>query len=152
MNRWMLEMRDFRYKIEYKMGKKNVVADQLSRPVRLVQGEYDESWLGKSKEDIKGMQRAEPRWREMIEFIEGGRIPRSKYLRATIDQFSLEDDVFYLCKKLDGTLLYLLVVPNDLRKEALRHIHENESGHLGQHKTILKTEDFFLLAHSKEGC
>ncbi len=57
-------MRDFRYKIEYKMGKKNVVADQLSRPVRLVQGEYDENWLGKSKEDIKGMQRAKPRWRD----------------------------------------------------------------------------------------
>ncbi len=38
----------------YKMGKKNVVADQLSRPVRLVQGEYEENWLGKSK---KGHQR-----------------------------------------------------------------------------------------------
>ncbi len=107
-------MRDFRYKIEYKMGKKNVVADQLSRPVRLVQEEYDENLLGKNKEDIKGMQRAEPRWREMIKFIEGGRIPRSKYPRATLDQFALEDDVLYLCKKkLDGTL-YLLVVPNDL--------------------------------------
>ncbi len=78
-------MRDLRYKIEYKMGKKNVVADQLSRPVRLVQGEYDENWLGKSKEDIKGMQRAEPRWRDMIEFIEEGRIPRSKYPRAMLD-------------------------------------------------------------------
>ncbi len=120
-------MRDFRYKIEYKMGKKKVVADQLSRPVRLIQGEYVDNWLGKSKEDIKGMQRAEQRWREMIEFI-GGRIPRSKYPRATLDQFSLEDDVLYFCKKqLDGTLLYLLVVHNDLRKEALRHIHEKES-------------------------
>ncbi len=36
MKRWMLEMRDFRYKIEYKMGKKYRVADQLSRPVRLI--------------------------------------------------------------------------------------------------------------------
>ncbi len=25
----------------------------------------------------------------------------------------------------------------------MRHIHEKESGHLGQHKSILKAEDFF---------
>ncbi len=53
MNRWMLEMCDFRYKIDYKMGKKNVVADQLSRPVRLIQGEYGENWLGKVKKTSK---------------------------------------------------------------------------------------------------
>ncbi len=34
MNRWMLEMRDHRLKIEYEVGKKNVAADKLSRPVR----------------------------------------------------------------------------------------------------------------------
>ncbi len=91
------------------------------------------------------MQRAEPRWREMVEYLEGGRKPRSKYLRATLDQFSLEDAVLYLCKqKIDGTILCLLVVPNELRKKALRHIHDKESGHLGQHKTVLKAEDFLL--------
>ncbi len=125
MDRWMLEMRDYRFKIEYKMGKKNIVADQLSRPVRLIQGDNCGNWLGKTKEEIKEMQRAEPRWREMVEYLEGGRIPRSKYPRATLDQFSLEDDVLYLCKqKIDGTILYLLILPNELRKEALRHMHE----------------------------
>ncbi len=80
----------------------------------------------------------------MVSYLEGGRIPRSKYPRATLDQFSLEDGVLYLCKqKVDGTILYLLIVPNEMRKEALRHIHEKESGHLGQHKSILKAEDFF---------
>ncbi len=32
MNRWMLEMRDYRFRVEHKKGKNNVVADQLSRP------------------------------------------------------------------------------------------------------------------------
>ncbi len=36
MNRWMLEMRDYRFRVEYKQGKNNVVADQLSRPVRVI--------------------------------------------------------------------------------------------------------------------
>ncbi len=126
------------------MGKNNVVADQLSRPVRIIQGSDNRTWLGKSKDEIKEMQRDEPRWREMVEYVEGERIPRSKYLRATLDQFSLEYDILYLCKrKVDGTILYLLVVPNELRKEALRHIHEKESGLLGQHKSVLKAEEFF---------
>ncbi len=84
MNRWMLEMRDFRYKIEYKSGKRNVVADQLSRPVRAIQGSEDGEWLGKTREEIKMMQRAEARWRERVDYP-GGRISRSKYPRATID-------------------------------------------------------------------
>ncbi len=139
----MLKTRDYRHKIEYKLGKKNVVADQLSRPVRLVQGDHSGSWLGKGKEEIKEMQRVEPRRGDMVDYLEGGRIPRSKYPRTTLDQFSLKDDVLYLFKqKVDGTILYLLMVPNELRKEALRHVHEKESRHLGQHKTVLKAEEY----------
>ncbi len=46
MNRWILEMRDYRYKIEYKAGKDNVVADQLSRPVLNIR-EMEDKWLGR---------------------------------------------------------------------------------------------------------
>ncbi len=55
MNRWMLEMRDYRFKVEYKMEKNNVVADQLSRPVRVIQGSEDGTWLGKSRYEIQEM-------------------------------------------------------------------------------------------------
>ncbi len=69
------------------------------------------------------MQITEPMCREMVEYLEGGGIPRSKYPTATLDQFSLEDDVLYFCKqKIDGTIFYLLIVPNKLRKEALRGV------------------------------
>ncbi len=34
-------------------------------------------------------------------------------------------------------------MPNELRKDALRLIHERESGHLGQHKSILRAEEYF---------
>ncbi len=144
MNRWKLEMRDYRFKVEHKMGKNNVVPDQLSRPVRIIQGGDDGTWSGKSKDEIKDMQRGEPRWREMVECLEGGSIPRSRYPRATLDQYALEDDILYLCKqKIDGTISYLLIVPNELRKEALRDIHDKESGNLEQHKSVLKVEEFF---------
>ncbi len=105
-NRWILEMCDYCYKIDYKAGKRNVVADQLSRPVRVIQGREDGEWLGKSKEEVKVMQRAEAMWREMAEYLDGGRIHRSKCPRATLDQFALEEDILYLYKeKVDGTVL-----------------------------------------------
>ncbi len=42
-------------------------------------------------------------------------------------------------------------MPNELRKEALRLIHEKESGHLGQHKSILKAEDYFYWPNLRKG-
>ena len=42
MNRWILEMRDYQYNIEYKQGNNNWVADQLSRPVSLIQDGQDQ--------------------------------------------------------------------------------------------------------------
>ncbi len=117
----------------------------------MVQGENETKLLGKSKEEVAEMQRIECRWREMIEYLRGGRILRSKYPRTTLDQFMLEDDILYLCKhKVDGAILYLLVVPRDLKKTALKHIHEKESGHLGQHKTILKAEEYFYWPNLKQ--
>ncbi len=116
------------------------------------------TWVGRSKnEKISlvnqwvGRLGSVARMREMIEYLRGGRIPRSKYPRTTLDQFTLEDDILYLCKrKVDSTILYLLAVPQDLKKAALKRIHEKESGHLGQHKTILKAEEYFYWPDLKQ--
>ncbi len=43
--------------IEYKAGKKNVVADQLSRPVGVIVEEGNENWLEKSREEMNELQR-----------------------------------------------------------------------------------------------
>ncbi len=87
----------------------------------------------------------------MIDYLQGGRIPRSKYPRATVDQFALEDEILYLSKKkTDGTILYLLVVPHELRKAAMQYIHEKETRHMGQHKTILKVEEYFYWPNLKK--
>ncbi len=110
MNRWILEMRDYRYKM-YKAGNDNVVAVQLSRMVQNIR-EMVNMCLGKTREELVNLQRQDRRWREMVNYLQGGRTPRSKYPRATLDQFALEDEILYLCKKkTDGTILYLLVVP-----------------------------------------
>ncbi len=61
MNRWILEMRDYRYQIQYRSGKRNPVVDHLSRPVRIIRHQTEERWLGKTREQLKQLQRKEPR-------------------------------------------------------------------------------------------
>ncbi len=51
--------------------------------------------------------------------------------------------LFLTKQKADGTIPYVLVVPQELRKSIMQYIHDKESGHLGQHKTILKAEYFY---------
>ncbi len=46
--------------------------------------------------------------------------------------------------------MYLLAVPLELRKTAVNHIHDGEAGHLGQHKTILKAEEYFYWSNLKQ--
>ena len=144
MSRWILEMREYQYRIEYKSGAKNVVADQLSRPVQVVRVIEPETFLGMEKEEFIQAQNNEPRWREMKTYLSGGRIPTHKYPPVILNQFTLEDDILYYSKqKKDNTILYLLVVPQVFKKRALTFIHEKESGHLGQLKSILKAEEYF---------
>ena len=86
----------------------------------------------------------------MEEYLEGGRVPRQKYSPIILSQFTVEDGVLYYSKaKKDNTQIYLLVVPTVLKKSALTFIHEKESGHLGQLKTMLKAEDFFYWPNLK---
>ncbi len=121
MNRWILEMRDYQFSIDYKSGKKNVVADQLSRPVGPVRpwGDQNELFLGKTREEFSQLQMQEPRWREMRQYLERECIPRSKYPRATLAHFNIENEILYSTRrKKDNIILYTLVIPNELRRQA----------------------------------
>ncbi len=107
-------MRDYNYNIEYRADRKNTVADHLSRPVRIIRCKLEERWLGKTKDELKQMQRDECKWNEVITYLEGGRIPRSKYPKTTLDQFLLEEEILYLPKRnIDNTVRYVLVVPSE---------------------------------------
>ncbi len=53
---------------------------------------HETIWLGKTKEEMRTLQLEEDKWKEMIEYLEGGRIPRKRFLHCTLNQFSLWDD------------------------------------------------------------
>lgn len=145
MDRWFLELREYRYDVIYKPGSSNVVADMLSRPVvRLVTWTPEEKWLGLDKEEMRTIQRKERRWSDLMDYLEGGSVPKHRYPRATLEQFVVEDGILYfLLTKKDQSLHYLLVVPLELRRAALELAHDKESGHLGKRKSIDKAESLF---------
>ncbi len=69
--------------------------------------------------------------------------------KTTLDQFALIDElVYYVRHKTDGSLQYNIAVPKSLTLKALQHSHEL-SGHLGQKKTILKAEETFYWPNLK---
>ena len=137
MSRWVVEMQDYRFRVEYNPGKTNHVADQLSRPVRPICYRQEETYLGLTKEEFQAKQLEEPRWSELIHYLEGGPLPRKKFPRALINQFILHEGLLYLsADKLDNSIQLKLVVPQELRKAALSVGHDKTSGHLGRRKTI----------------
>ena len=127
-----------------------MVADQLSRLVKVVRMVGQDTFLGMTKDEFIQAQVDKPLWREMKEYLGGGQVPRHKYPPVILNQFIVEDGILYYSKqKKDNTLLYLLVVPTMMKKKALTIVHEKESGHLGQLKSILKAEEYFYWPNLK---
>ncbi len=113
---------------------------------------HEGTWLGKSREEMRNLQREEERWKVLMDYtsIEGGKVPNKIYKRATLDQFTLWEGILhYSSTKKDGSIHFTLVVPQSLKKSALNHAHI-KSGHQGQRKTLAMAEDFFTGQISKQ--
>ncbi len=100
-----MEMREYHYEIKYVQGKYNYVADQLSRPIRIVQRCPSTTILGLTSEEFINCLRDEVKWREMIEYLEGGSIPTKKYHKTILEQFTQKDKILYYVKEAtDGSI------------------------------------------------
>ncbi len=98
---------------------------------------------------MRNLQREEDRWKILIDFIEGGKVPNKIYKRATLDQFTLWEGILhYSLTKKDASIHFCLVVPQSLKKSALHHAH-TKSGHLGQRKTLAMAKDLFYWPNIK---
>ena len=144
MNRWILELREYFFDIKYIKGKYNYVADHLSRPVNTIRALNNDMILGKTRDELRKLQMGEEKWKELINYLEGGFIPHTKsYPRGTLSQFTMFKENLYFCStQKDGTVIFRIVVPKTLQGEALRCAHD-QVGHQGQKKTLNKAEEMF---------
>lgn len=70
------------------------------------------------------LQIVEEKRREINEYLEGGKVPRKRYSRCILDQFTLWNDIpYFSITKKDGSLHFCLVVSQTLKKGAVHHAH-----------------------------
>ena len=97
MNRWIIEMREYTYDIKYLKGKFNVVADTLSRPVRVVrQVVKPRNYLGLTLATVAEAQREDERWKKT------SRVPRKGKITPKIVS---QDYVRSICSGREGSIL-----------------------------------------------
>ncbi len=131
-SRWILEMREFNCKIHYVEGKYNYVTDSLSRPVVVTYHTLEITLLGYTREEMRTLQLAEAKWKEIIEYLEEGKVPHQSYPCSTFNQFVMWEKVlYYFITERDGSVYFCLVVPPSLKIQALEYAH-TQAGHQGQ--------------------
>ncbi len=119
MNRWILEMREYNYDIQY------VVADHLSRPVCVFIRAPEATWLGLDRKTFQARQKEKSVGEELIEYLKGGKLPTKRLPKTILDQFALEDGLMYFVReKTDDSLHYSLIVPRSLINSAIQQAHE----------------------------
>ncbi len=100
------------------------MADQLSRPVLLIPPPPADTILGKTKEEMQTLQLGEGRWAQMVEYLEGGNVPRRNFPRNTLHPFVVWERVlYYTVTKRDGSEQFCLIVPAALKHRALEETH-----------------------------
>ncbi len=152
MNRWVLEVLEYNYEIQYLKGKNNFLADHLSRPVRHIVRPPEISWLGLENQQFVHHQREEIVRGELITYLQGGKIPNTKLLKTNLDQFPLVKEILYFFQEKAGaSLQYGLINPKTLKTRAIQHAHELSS-HLWQKKTIEKAERFYWIYLKDDAC
>ena len=151
MSRYILEMREYAFNIQYKKGSMHAVPDALSRPVGAVTEENENRlrpipdnetvFPGLTHERVKELQRGDHRWVKTIEFLEGGQLPKRTPGNKPIQNFELDEGILYVRREELKRSRLVLVVPRSLISVACAVAH-NEA-HLGEKKTQAKARGYF---------
>jgi len=143
MSRWSHEIASYNCKVIYKPGAAHHVPDMLSRAVATI----DLSAV--NPEQFRTMQLRDPMCRDLIEFLEGQRVPRAK-IHAALDEFELKDGVLYHIRDLPSGLVSQLVLPPNA---AMKIVHNSSTaGHPGVFRTFQRLKDFYWFPNSLSFC
>ncbi|KII60784.1 Retrovirus-related Pol polyprotein [Thelohanellus kitauei] len=130
--RWIMELENYDYVIEYKPGKTNTVADAISRSVASISLHFDI--------DIAKAQSEDDETKELIQ-----QVKTSPNVRQGIANFSIINGVLYHTGR-PGTVPF---IPRTIRLDMIKYVHDS-LGHQGQSKTIAFLPTRCVLAQDGE--
>ncbi|CAI5702336.1 unnamed protein product [Peronospora effusa] len=167
MARWLTFFSEFNFKVEYKPGKSNVLADALSRrpdfearhqeSVSRAKAQVESSTLAAMKayhvtssmaSDIKECYSQDEHCRLLLDHFGGRKVTLPSHLKAKLNRFSYSDGLlWHQLSPCDPLRIY---VPHDtdLKLMILHECHDApSSGHLGREKTFLRVSEEFWWPH-----
>ena len=163
INRWASFLMDYDFDTVYKQGKLHHLPDALSRncedePLMKEINALRQKKILKKKqinekpkfaeifgrENVKAEQEKEDRWNLLITYLKGGEVP-SCPPRSTVNNFTLMNDCLYFSSKKDKATDNLkLVVPQSLKEDALKLVHDSQNSiHAGFLKTLFRAQGLF---------
>ena len=167
MARWLTFFSEFNFKVEYKPGKSNVLADALSRrpdfevrhqeSVSSAKAQFQPSTLAAMKayhvtsslaSEIKESYSQDDHCRLLLDHFGGRKVSLPSHLKAKLNRFSYSDGLlWHQLSPCDPLRIY---VPHDtdLKLMILHELHDApSSGHLGREKTFLRVSEEFWWPH-----
>ncbi|KAF1332441.1 Pol protein, partial [Globisporangium splendens] len=152
MARWLAFFSEFNFRVEYKPGKENVLADALSRRPDYessVDNSADALLQTKLKDNIQSLYPKDDECRLLIAHFDGSSkesLPAK--LESKLARFSYHDGLlWHQLSNFDYPRVY---VPHDqdLKLSILHEFHDAPaSGHLGREKTFLQVSNVFWWPH-----
>ncbi|KAG2914048.1 hypothetical protein PC114_g8328 [Phytophthora cactorum] len=151
MARWLSFFAEYNFRVEYKPGKLNVLADALSR-----RPDYGPAHITRVTTDlydrIRMAYRNDESLASLVRFLTAGKKAKSEWLsprqRSRLHQYEWQDGLFYY--RVEPHEPPRVVVPNDedLKFNILQEAHDApSSGHLGREKTFLSVSQAFWWTH-----
>uniref|UniRef100_H3H7K4 RNA-directed DNA polymerase n=1 Tax=Phytophthora ramorum TaxID=164328 RepID=H3H7K4_PHYRM len=151
MARWLSFFAEYNFRVEYKPGKLNVLADALSR-----RPDYELAHISRVTTDlydrIRLAYRDDENLSPIVRFLTAGTEAKPAWLtprhRARLHCYAWVDGLLHY--RVDPADPPRIVVPNDedLKYDILQEAHDvPSSGHLGREKTFLSVSQVFWWAH-----
>ncbi|KAG3132175.1 hypothetical protein PI126_g19751 [Phytophthora idaei] len=148
---WLSFFAEYNFRVEYKPGKLNVLADALSR-----RPDYELAHITRVTTDlydrIRMAYRNDKSLASLVRFLAAGKEAKSEWLspqqRSRLHRYEWQDGLLYY--RVEPHEPLRVVVPNDedLKFDILQEAHDApSSGHLGREETSLSVSQAFWWTH-----
>ncbi|KAG3203351.1 hypothetical protein PC129_g22908 [Phytophthora cactorum] len=151
MARWLSFFAEYNFRVEYKPGKLNVLADALSR-----RPDYELAHITRVTTDlydrIRMTYRNDKSLASLVRFLVAGKETKSEWLsprqRSRLHRYEWQDGLLYY--RVEPHEAPRVVVPNDedLKFDIFQEVNDAPScGHLGREKTFMSVSQVFWWTH-----